>query len=161
MVQREEQWIALERRISKVEGQNRKFRIILCALALAHFSIVTLALVPSGNSIRAQQFILTNSKGESRAKLTTIGDEFPTLTLTNPDGKKSTEVSPLGIAIADTDLPGKIPSTYLGDTGLYFTDGRGQVLIELGGASTERPQLAPSSEMKMFDTSGKLLWRAP
>ena len=161
MIQPELRWTSLERRIERLESQNRKLRIGILLVATLTTLIFTTAFSKSGTTVEAQRFLLTNSRGEIRGELTTLEDQLPELTLNSPDGTKITEVSSLGVSVSDRSLPGKLPLSHFGDTGLYLTDEQGRVLIEVGGASVAEPQLAPMSEAKMFDKSGHVIWRAP
>jgi len=111
--------------------------------------------------VEAQRFVLKSAKGEVRAELTTLDGDYPRLSLRSPNGEKVTELSPLGISVIDHGLSGKLPLAHFGDTGLYFTDMQGQVVIELGGASTSTPQLAPIPEMTIFNEKHKPVWHAP
>ena len=55
----------------------------------------------------------------------------------------------------------KLPLAHLGNTGLYFTNTEGKMIMELGGASTAKQQLSPIPEIAIFDRDGKVVWRAP
>ena len=74
-----------------------------------------------------------------------------------------TELSPLGVSVINKGLPGKLPVGHFGDTGLYFTDKQGRVVIELGGASVSAsvPQIAPIPEITIFNEKGQPSWHAP
>ena len=111
--------------------------------------------------MEAQRFVLKSAKGEVRAELTTLDGDYPRLSLLSPNGEKVTELSPIGVSVFDKGLPGKLPLGHFGDTGLYFTDEKGHVIIELGGASVDHPQLAPIPEIAIFNQDGKPAWRAP
>lgn len=134
-------WNALEARILHLEAQNRCFRrLLLCAGLLV--TVIVAAGANTSRTVEAQRFVLTSADGQMRAELTTLDGQYPRLALKSPDGTKSTELSPLGVSVIDESLSGKLPLSHLGNTGLYLTDKRGKVVIELGGASVSGPQLA-------------------
>ncbi len=126
---------------------------IVCAL--------TLGMSTAGNTVEAQRFVLRSAKGEVRAELTTLDGDYPRLSLLSPNGEKVTELSPVGISVIDKALPGKLPLGHFGNTGLYFTDKRGRVVIEVGGAAVSGLQLAPIPEITIFNEKGQPSWRAP
>jgi hypothetical protein len=114
-----------------------------------------------GSTVEAQRFILRSAKGEVRAELTTLDGDYPRLSLQSPNGEKETEVSPLGISVLDHGLSGKLPLAHLGQFGMYFTDAKGHMVMELGGAAVNTPQLVPIPEITIFDEKGKSIWHAP
>ena len=105
--------------------------------------------------------MLKSANGEMRAELTTLDGDYPRLSLHSPNGEKVIELGPLGVSVIDKGSPGKLPLAHLGNTGLYFTDKQGRVVMELGGASTSAPQLAPIPEITIFNEKGQPAWRAP
>jgi len=151
----------LESRLSFLERQNRRLRAGFIIVSLAIVCALTLGLSGPGSTVEAQRFVLKNAKGEVRAELTTLVGDYPRLSLLSPNGEKVTELSPVGVSVLDKGLPGKLPLGHFGNTGLYFTDEHGQVVIELGGASVDHPQLAPVPEITIFDKNGQPAWRAP
>lgn len=154
----------LEARVIMLEKQNRWMKAaclgacfsVVCALALGRSETAS-----TTNTVEAQRFVLKSAKGNVRAELTTLGGDYPKLSLRSPDGQKVTELSPLGISVIDQGLSGKLPLAHLGDTGLYFADKQGQVVIELGGASTTTLQLAPIPEITILNEKGQQVWHAP
>lgn len=156
-----DEWEILEARIVRLEKQNRWLRagclvaglIVVCAIAMGQSR--------AGNTVEAQRFVLKSAKGEVRAELTTLDGDYPRLCLRSPNGEKETELSPLGVSVSDHGLPGKLPLAHFGNTGLYFTDSQGRTVIEVGGASTSAPQLAPIPEIIMFNEKGQAVWHAP
>jgi hypothetical protein len=156
-----DRWEILESRLSSLEKQNRRLRAGFILAGLAIICTLTLGLSEAGSTVEAQRFVLKSAKGEVRAELTTLDGDYPTLSLLSPNGEKVTELSPLGVSILDKGLRGKLPLGHFGDTGLYFTDEKGQVIIELGGASVDHPQLAPVPEITIFNKDGRPAWRAP
>jgi hypothetical protein len=156
-----DRWELLEARVIKLEGQNRRLRTGYLLAGLAVVCAMTLGLSNSGNTVEAQRFVLKNTKGEVRAELTTLDGDYPRLNLSSPNGEMITELSPLGVSVIDKGLPGKLPLAHFGNTGLYFTDKQGRVVIELGGASTSALQLAPVPEITIFNEKGQPAWHAP
>lgn len=156
-----DRWEILESRVIKLEKQNRWLMAGYLFAALGVFCVLTLASSKDGGTVDAQRFVLKNSKGEVRAELTTLDGDFPTLALQSPNGEKVAELSPVGVSILDHGLPGTLPRAHLGNTGLYFADKVGRVVVELGGASVSSPQLAPNPEITIFDEKGQSVWRAP
>lgn len=153
----------LEARVVRLEKQNRWMSV---TIAVAGISVIFAFAM--GNSraagldtIQAKRFVLTDEKGDARAELSTLDGEYPKLSLRSPNGEKVTEVSPIGISVFDHGLPGKLPLAHYGNTGIYFTDPKGQVVIEIGGASTSSPQLSPIPEMIVFNGKHQQIWRAP
>lgn len=151
----------LEYRVIRLEQQNRWLRAGGLLAGLAILCALTLGQSKAGNTLEAQRFILKNAKGEVRAELATLNGDYPRLSLLSPNGEKVTEVSPVGVSAIDRGLPGKLPLAHFGNTGVYFTDKQGRVVMELGGASTSTPQLAPNPEITIFNEKGKPIWRAP
>ncbi len=86
---------------------------------------------------------------------------YPRLSSRSPNGEKETELSPLGVSVIDHGLSGKRPLAHFGNTGLYFTDSQERTVIEVGGASTSAPQLAPIPEITSFNEKGQAVWHAP
>jgi hypothetical protein len=156
-----QKWELLERRMAKIERHNRFLLVGLAVAGLIVASLLTTAAANPSRTVEAQRFVLTSEDGQVRAELATLDGQYPRLTLKSPDGTKSTELSPLGVSVIDGSLSGKLPLIHLGNTGLYLTDKRGKVILELGGASVSGPQLAPVAEIKMFDEQGALIWHAP
>jgi len=122
--------------------------------------VLTLASSP-GNTVEAERFVLKSAKGQIRAELSTLDGDYPRLTLTSPDGEKVAELGPLGVSVLDKGLPGKLPLGHFGNTGLYFTDKQGRVVIAVSGASVSGPQLTPIPEITIFNEKGEQSWRAP
>lgn len=151
----------LESRLNFLEKQNRRLRAGFILVSLAIICALTLGLSGPGSTVEAQRFVLRSTKGEVRAELTTLDGDYPRLSLLSPNGEKVTELSPVGVSVLDKGLPGKLPLGHFGNTGLYLTDEHGQVVISLGGASVDRPQLAPVPEITIFDKNGQPTWRAP
>jgi hypothetical protein len=158
------EWEVLEGRVAKLEKQNRWLRTGYLIAGLSVVCAVTLGQSRTGsatNTVEAQRFVLKNANGEMRAELSTLDGDYPRLSLRSPNGEKVTELSPLGVSVLDTGLSGKLPLAHFGNTGLYFTEKQGRVVIELGGASISAPQLAPVPEMTIFNErvnrSGTLL----
>ena len=151
----------LESRLSSLENQNRRLRAGFILTALIIVCALTLGLSRAGGTVEAQRFVLKSAKGEVRAELTTLDGDYPRLSLLSPNGEKVTELSPLGVSVFDKGLPGKLPLGHFGDTGLYFTDEKGHVIIELGGASVDHPQIAPVPEIAVLNQDGQPTWRAP
>ncbi len=159
-----DKWGILEARIVLLEKQNRWMRAVCLVAGLSLICAVTLGqskAASTTNTVEAQRFVLKNAKGEVRAELTTLDGDYPRLSLRSPNGQKVTELSPLGISVIDQGLSGKLPLAHFGNTGLYFTDKHGQVVIELGGASTSTLQLAPIPEMTILNEKGQPVWHAP
>ena len=159
-----DRWDILEARVVTLEKQNRWMRALITVTIL----YVVCALTPgqtkaagTANTVEAQRFVLKSAKGEVRAELTTLGGDYPRLSLRSPNDEKVTELSPLGISVIDQGLSGKLPLAHFGNTGLYFTDTQGRLVIELGGASTSAPQLAPIPEMTIFNDKHQPVWHAP
>jgi len=158
------EWDVLEGRVAKLEKQNRWLRAGCLIVGLCVVYAVTLGQSRAGsatNTVKAQRFVLMNSNGEVRAELSTLDGDYPRLSLRSPNGEKVTELSPLGVSVLDKGLSGKLPLAHFGNTGLYFTDKQGRVLIELGGASISAPQLEPVPEMTIFNEKGQQVWHAP
>jgi hypothetical protein len=155
------EWQMLESRLRGPEKQNKRLTAGLTILGPITVCILILGSSQAGNTVEAQRFVLKSAKGEVRGELTTLDGDYPRLTLLSPNGEKVTELSPLGVSVLDRSLPAKLPLGHFGDTGLYFTDEHGQIIIELGGASVSHPQLASVPEMVIFDKQGKTAWRAP
>ncbi len=156
-----DKWKILESRVIRLEKQNRRLRAGCVLAGLAVVCALTLGFFTAGNTVEAQRFVLRSAKGEVRAELKTLDGDYPRLSLLSPNGEKVTELSPVGVSVIDKGLPGKLPLGHFGNTGLYFTDKRGRVVIELGGASVSGPQLAPISEITIFNEKGQPSWRAP
>src|SRR5258708_8408856 len=156
-----DKWKILESRVIRLEKQNRRLRAGCVLAGLAVVCALTLGFFTAGNTVEAQRFVLRSAKGEVRAELTTLDGDYPRLSLLSPNGEKVTELRPVGVSVIDKGLPGKLPLGHFGNTGLYFTDKRGRVVIELGGASVSGPQLAPISEITIFNEKGQPSWRAP
>ena len=156
-----DRWEMLESRVIRLEKQNRWLRAGYLLAALAIVCALTLASSKDAVTVEAQRFVLKNSKGELRAELTTLDGDYPRLTLQSPNGEKAAELSPVGISVLDHGLPVTLPRAHLGNTGLYFTDKLGRVVMELGGASVSAPQLAPNPQITIFDEKGQSVWRAP
>ena len=156
-----DKWEELKSRLSSLEKQNQMLRAGLIILGLITICIMTLGSSHAGNNVEAQRFVLKNTKGDVRAELTTLDGDYPKLTLLSPNGEKVTELSPTGVSVLDKGLPTKLPLGHFGDTGLYFADEKGQIIIEIGGASVSTPQLAPAPEIAVFDKKGNQTWRAP
>lgn len=156
-----DKWEIVESRLSSLERQNRRLRAGFILAALAIVCTLTLGLSGAGSTVEAQRFVLKNAKGEVRAELSMLDGDYPRLSLLSPNGEKATELSPLGVSVFDKGLPGKLPLGHFGDTGLYFTDEKGHVIIELGGASVDHPQIAPIPEIAVFNKDGQATWRAP
>ncbi len=156
-----DKWEMLESRVIRLEKQNRWLRAGCLIAGLAIICVLTLGQSKAVNTVEAQRFVLKSAKGEVRAELTTLDGDYPRLSLVSPDGGKVTQLSPLGVSVIDKGLPGKLPLAHFGNTGLYFTDKQGRVVIELGGASTSSPQLAPNPEMTIFNEKGQPAWHAP
>jgi hypothetical protein len=157
-------WDILEARVVMLEKQNRWMKGICLVVGLSVACAMTLGqseAANTANTVEAQRFVLKNAKGEVRAELSTVDGDYPRLILRSPNGQKVTELSPLGISVIDHGLSGKLPLAHFGDTGLYFTDKQGQIVIELGGASTSAAQLVPIPEMAIFNEKGQPVWRAP
>jgi hypothetical protein len=158
-----DKWEILESRIIRLEKQNRWLRAGCLLSGLAILCALTLGQSKAGNTVtvEAQRFVLKSAKGEMRAELTTLDGDYPRLSLQSPNGEKVTELSPLGVSVIDKGLPGKLPLAHFGNTGLYLTDKQGRVVMELGGASTSAPQVAPIPEITIFNEKGQPVWRAP
>ncbi|HTC94266.1 MAG TPA: hypothetical protein VK699_12570 [Terriglobales bacterium] len=156
-----EKWKDLESRLSSLEKQNQMLRVGLIILGLITMCIMTLGSSHAGNTVEAQRFVLKNAKGDVRAELTTLDGDYPRLTLLSPNGEKVTELSPAGVSVLDKGLPSKLPLSHFGNTGLYFADEKGQIVIEIGGASVSNPQLAPVPEIAVFDKKGNQTWHVP
>jgi hypothetical protein len=156
-----DRWEILEARVSMLEKQNRWLRVGWLIACLTVVCVLTLGQSKAGNTIEAERFVLKNAKGESRADLTLLDGEYPRLSLRSPDGEKVTELSPLGVSVFDKVMSEKLPLTHFGNTGLYFRDKEGRVMMELGGASTSAPQLAPIPEITIFNDKGQPIWHAP
>lgn len=156
-------WEILECRVTRLEKQNRWLGAGCVIAGLTVVCVLAVGASKAGNTVEAQRFLLKSAKGEVRAELTTVDGDYPTLNLISPNGEKVTELSPLGISVINRGLPGKLPVGHLGDTGLYFTDRQGRVVIELGGASVSAsvPQIAPIPEITIFNEKGQPSWHAP
>jgi hypothetical protein len=154
----------LEGRVAKLERQNRWLKTGYLIAGLSVACARTLGQSRAGsatNTVEAQRFVLKNANGEMRAELSTLDGDYPRLSLRSPNGEKVTELSPLGVSVLNTGLSGKLPLAHFGNTGLYFTEKQGRVVIELGGASISAPQLAPVPEMTIFNEKGQQVWHAP
>ncbi len=156
-----DRWEILEARVIRLERQNRRLRGGCLLAGLVIVCTLTLGLSKAANTVEAQRFVLKNAKGEVRAELTTLDGDYPRLSLLSPNGEKVAEFSSLGVSVIDKGLPGKLPLAHFGNTGLYFTDKQGRVVMELGGASISAPQLAPNPEITIFNEKGQPAWRAP
>lgn len=156
-----DRWEILESRVIRLEKQNRRLSAGCVLAGLAVVCALTLGLSTAGNTVEAQRFVLRSAKGEVRAELTTLDGDYPRLSILSPNGEKVTELSPVGVSVRDKALPGKLPLGHFGNTGLYFTNKQGQVVIDLGGASVSNPQLAPIPEITIFNEKGQPSWRVP
>jgi len=154
-------WEIPEARVEKLEKEHRWLKRAWVFTCLAVVGVLTLGASRAGSTVEAERFLLEGANGGIRAELTTLDGDYPRLSLMSPNKEKVTELSPLGVSVFDKALPGNLPLGHFGNTGLYFTDERGQVVIELGGASVSGPQLAPAPEFKLFDTKGRPLWHDP
>src|SRR5215467_16171570 len=135
-------------RLEYVERENRRLkRAGLVTAALVFVCLFSMGQSRSEKSVEAQRFVLKSAKGNVQAELYMLeGSDYPKLTLKSPNGEKVTELSPLGISVSDYPLgldSHKLPLAHLGNTGLFFANSEGRVLMELGGASVAQPQLAP------------------
>jgi hypothetical protein len=159
----ENRWEILESRVTNLEKQNRWLRAGCVLAGLVVVCVLTLGASKAGNTVEAQPFVLKSAKGELRAELTALDGDYPRLSLVSPNGEYVTELSPLGVSVIDKALPGKLPLGHFGNTGLYFTDQRGKVVIEVGGVSvsSSSPQIAPIPEIAIFNDKGQPSWRVP
>jgi|SRR5271166_2241947 len=157
------EWEMLESRVTRLEKQNRWIGAACILAGLAVVSVLTLGAYKPANTVEAQRFVLKSAKGEVRAELATPDGDYPILKLVSPNGQKVTELSPLGVSVFDSALPGQLPVGHFGNTGLYFTDQKGRMVVEVGGASVSAsvPQIAPIPEITIFDEKGQPAWRAP
>lgn len=151
----------LEARVAKLENHNARLKVICLLAALAGVCTLTLGLSKDSNTVEAQRFLLKSAKGEIRAELGTLDGDYPRLSLLSPNGEIVTELSPVGMSVKDKGLPGRLPLAHLGSTGIYLTNREGHIVMELGGASTSGPQLAPTPEITIFNEKGQPAWRAP
>ncbi len=156
-----DKWGILEARVMRLEKQNRWLRAGCLIAGLTAVCVLVMGQSNAGNTVEARRFVLKSAKGEVRAELTTLDGDYPRLSLRSPNGEKVTELSPLGVSVIDPGLSGKLPLAHFGNTGLYFTDKQGRVVMELGGASTSAPQLAPIPEIIIFNEKGQPIWHAP
>lgn len=156
-----DRWELLEARVVRLEKQNRWLRAGCLIAGLLVVCGLTLGQSKTENTVEAQRFVLKSANGQVRAELSTLDGDYPRLSLRSPNSEKEAELSPLGISLIDHGLSGKLPLAHFGNTGLYFTDSRGQTVIELGGASISSPQLAPIPEITIFNDEGKAVWHAP
>jgi len=156
-----DKWEILESRVARLEKQNRWLRAACLVAAVAIVCALTVASSKDGVTVEAQRFVLKSSKGEVRAELATLDGDYPRLTLQSPNAEKVAELSPVGVSVLDHGLPGNLPRAHLGNTGLYFTDKLGRVVMEFGGASVSAPQLAPNPEIVIFNEKGQPAWRVP
>jgi hypothetical protein len=155
-------WEILEARVVRLERQNGRLRVACLLAGLSILCAMTLGSSKNANTVvEAQRFVLLNAKGEVRGELMTIDGDYPRLSLLSPNGEKVTELSPTGFSVIDKGLARKLPLAYFGNTGLYFTNKQGNIVIELGGASTSAPQLAAKPEVTIFNETGQPVWHAP
>jgi hypothetical protein len=156
-----DRWELLEARVIRLEKQNRWLRAGFLIAGLCVVCGLTLGQSKAGNTVEAQRFVLKNAKGEVRAELSTLDGDYPKLSLRSPNEEKVTELSPLGLSVIDHGLPGKFPLAHFGETGLYFADSQGRIVIEVGGASISSPQHGPIPEIAILNEKGRPVWRAP
>ena len=131
-----DRWEVLEARVNRLEKQNRWLRVGCFTCCLVFVCVLTMGPAKVRNTVEAQRFVLKSAKGEVRAELTTLGGDYPRLSLRSPNGEKETQLSPLGVSVFDHGLSGKLPLAHYGGLGVYFTDAQGRNVLELGGAGT-------------------------
>jgi hypothetical protein len=156
-----DKWEALEARVNRLEKQNRWLKLCCLMCSLAFVSVLTMGQAKVRSTVEAQRFVLRSAKGEVRAELTTIDGDYPRLSLQSPNGQKEVTVSPLGLSLFDRGISTKLPLAHYGYTGIYLTDAQGQMVMELGGAETKRPQLTAMPEITLFDNKGHQIWHVP
>lgn len=161
-------WEVLESRVTKLEKQNRWLKASCVFSGLAVVCVLGLGASRVASTVEAQRFVLKTAKGEVRGELTLPDGNFPILRLGSPNGEKVMELSPVGVSVFDGRYPwgvpagpGNLPAAHLGIYGLYFTDLKGRVVMELGGASVEGLQSAPIPQITLFDKNGHPSWRVP
>jgi hypothetical protein len=175
----EERLANLERELANVKRRNR--RLILLALVGAGAALVAAAwigtpgkvLAETGakapNVVRANEFILEDAKGKTRATLVAAKDG-PALRLLDENGNVRATLTALkeGPGLCLFDENGKFRATLgaLKDgPGLCLFDQNGKGRAVLGAGTRTMPggrvMTYPESSLFLFGPDGKAIWSAP
>src|SRR5580704_18318195 len=99
-----DRWELLEARVVRLEKQNRWLKAGCLIAGLSAICGLTMGQSDVVKTVEAQRFVLKSAKGEARAELSMLFEDYPALILRSPNGEKETEVSPLGVSIKDHGL---------------------------------------------------------
>jgi hypothetical protein len=156
-----DKWANLEARMDRLERENRRLRAGCWGCSLALICVVTMGQVNVKTAVEAQKFILRSTQGKVLAELTTLDGDYPILSLRSPNGEKEVEVSSQGLSLFDHSLPSKLPLAHYGSIGLYLSNAKGNIVLEVGGAGANAPQLSARPEIAIFNAKGSEIWRIP
>jgi hypothetical protein len=161
------EWEDLKIRVNRLERQNGWLKMVVSISVLIFIGLITMGQSKVAGTIEAQRFVLKAANGEVRAELTTLDGDYPRLSLRSPNGEKEVGLSPVGLSMFDHALTAhghvsKLPLAHYSNVGLYFADANGKVVLEVGGAATQKPQLTAVPEISIFDKNDKqVIWHAP
>lgn len=134
----------LASRISRLEQENRRLRLIVLGIALALTAVLLMAAGPKPRTIEAEKIVILDSHGRARV---TIGT--PELAgaaiFTKPDEP----------VIWLSDEKGTDRATLAAD-GLRLNDDHAKPLVELRSDAK-----AGGSQLRLYSSDGKISWSAP
>ena len=160
---RERETMDLERRVEKLERENRRLKIVGGAVLLALAAACTsAAVIPQGvpDVLEARTFAVIDEDGTIRARITPVGVGYH-----DENGNLRTLLSPGGIAYIDRNgtIRGRIEA---GGSTYFNENGEIRARIEATGSSyfdengEIRARIVDDS-FTYFDENGDVIWQAP
>ncbi len=129
-------WLAVSIRLEKLERQNRRLKQVGAVALILTVSVLLLGQASPKKTVEANEFILNDTTGKTRAILTAF--RFgPSLGLFDANGKPR-----VGMAIAAQGPE------------LYLADANGKVRVGMR-------IIADQPELNLYNPEGKILWKAP
>ena len=118
------EWTTVMNRLERLEKQNRRFRQIGAVALVLIGSVLLMGQASPKRTVEANEFLLKDSGGRVRAKLSTEGNlPGPSLVLIDAEGKERVR-----IGLTETGTKGVV------DSSLIFFDDRGNPKIILSNS---------------------------
>ncbi len=161
---------SLERRLNRLEQQNRTLRHGLVVLVLGMAVIFTMGQAEPqkiAKKLEAENFILRGTRGEERGRFGVASNGNPYLVLLNKGGRPSVSLGKLH-GHASRRIKGKVIT--LGDgpnEGYYDKDGKPrntvpyQEWLKDKVTEVQKTKKPAESLVVLFDDSGDVFWSVP
>lgn len=184
MIEQRTETNTIERRLGKLEKENRWMKRGGCVVLLGIVSAMLMGQARPSRTVEADKFVLKDSNGRTRAEMSFWQDD-PLLTFYDIDGKRTLGLSGTVLALGQSNVKGNSYRAKIDLGGLSFVDPDGKLRIVLNAVrpgigltdaegfsanfgrtdvefhTTGLKLQTSAASINLIDKEGKLLWHAP